>query len=121
MELTPDIPARHGPGRADSQVISPHQSLPNRRVEISARQHEFDRCNGKLRDVQAPELRKRLLVTTSARPTSVLGGFDGIPLGPRESRNEPDLLVAQLIDAGVTAADDEAPKPTWVAEASLKR
>ncbi len=120
VELIPDVPARHRSGRADSQVISPHQGPPDLRVEISAREHEFDRGDGKARDMSAPELRKRLLVTTSARPTSVLAGFDGIPLGLWESRNEPDLLVAQLIDAGVTAADDEAPEPTWVAEGGLK-
>lgn len=120
VELIPDIPARHRPSRANSQVISPHQCFPNRWVEVSARQHEFDRRNGKLRDMSAPELDERLLVTTSARPTPVLTRFDGIPVGPWESRNESDLLVAQLIDAGVAAADDQTPKPTRVAEGSLK-
>ncbi len=69
--------------------------------------------------MSAPELSKRLLVTTSARTTSVLAGFDSIPVGLWESRNEPDFLVAQLIDAGVTAADDQAPIPTCVAEDGL--
>ncbi len=70
--------------------------------------------------MSAPELRERLMVPASARPPSVLAGFDGIAVGLWESRNESDLLVAQLIDAGVTAADDQAAKPQWVAEGSLK-
>lgn len=120
VELIPDIPMRHRPSRATSEVNPPHQRSPNRVVGISARQHEFDGRNCKVRYMQAPELLHRLLVTPSSRPTSGFAGFDSIPVSFRESRNESDFFVDQLLDAGVTTADDQAPKPALVAEGSLK-